>query len=70
MTYGEETLLKDVGARDVSLELGLGGGGFTAEQFLARGQLDELTLSVVDRSVGLSDLLVALVSVDECIRKN
>ena len=67
VTYLEETFLEDVSSGDVRLELGLSERSLTTDQLLARGQLDELTLPVVDRSVGRSDLAVALISVDERI---
>ena len=56
-----------MGAGDVRLELGLRGRSLTSDELFARGQLDELALPVVDRSVGRSDLTVGLISVDERI---
>ena len=43
---------------DVGLELSLGGIGFAAEQLVAWGQLHQLSLSVDQRVVILSDHLV------------
>ena len=67
MTYGEESFLKNVGAGDVRLELGLSRRGLTSEELLSRGQLDKVALSVIDRRVERSHLLVAVVPVDERI---